>query len=119
MCKIMINTDINAPGCPCEIVPVCECGNQVRGMKSILVQSDWAYPSIASSFGWDIKYVQKLVIDEDGNELEGYEDCEHDGTDGTVRCELCKLTASDFIAAAYDFLTENDGLIVDDHGYFE
>lgn len=98
--KIRINTNINAPCCPCEIV--AEDG------RSHLVQTDWDFPSVASSFGWSLAQVQ----DDDGDH------CDHDGTDGTIDCK-CGITASRFIGAAREFLENNDGLEVDDPGYFE
>lgn len=121
MCKIMINTEINAPGCPCEIVPVCDCGNKISGLKSILIQGDYSYPGVASSFGWSVKNVDRPIeYDDDGDEIDAdlLEVCEHDGTDGSVACPNCGCPASDFIDSAYDFLTENDGLIAEDPGYF-
>ena len=101
--KIQINTDCNAPGCPCEILPV---GKGSKGLAGILVQTDWDYPGFATSFGWDVNSVQR----------EG-QNCDH-ASDGTVDCK-CGVTASEFISAAYDFLADNDGLTVDDPGYFQ
>lgn len=45
--------------------------------------------------------------------------CSHSGTDGTVPCKDCGLTASDFITAAYDWLSDNEGAKAEDPGYFE
>lgn len=45
------NTDVNAPGCIGEIV-----GDEGQ---SLLIQTDWDYPGIASTFGWNIASVQK------------------------------------------------------------
>jgi hypothetical protein len=45
--------------------------------------------------------------------------CDHAGTDGTVPCKDCGLTASDFMSAAYDWLHDHDGAETDDPGYFE
>jgi hypothetical protein len=80
--------------------------------QTVFIQSDWDYPSIASSFGWDIRNTKKT--DSRGTAVT----CQHDTTDGTVTCKECGLTASDFISAAYDFLVENVGATVNDPGYF-
>lgn len=95
--KIKINTDINAPCGLCEIVS--DCG------EAWLVQSDWEYPAVAETFGWRIQSVQR-------------DRCDHSGTDGTVDCVKCGVTAGDFIESAGDFLRDNHGLTADDPGYF-
>ena len=99
---IMWNTDVNAPCCPGEIV------DQETG-KTVLVQTDWDYPGVASTFGWSLRDVQQPDRDEP---------CNHDRIDGTVDCEDCGLTASDFIGAAEEWLSDNDGVEADDPGYF-
>jgi hypothetical protein len=48
----------------------------------------------------------------------GIETCAHDGTDGTVDCKHCGVTAGEFIAAAGEWLRDNDGATADDPGYF-
>lgn len=65
---------------------------------NVYIGTDWDYPGLANSLGWDKESLQKI----------GREHCEHDGTDGTVTCR-CGLTADDFIAAAVDWLDEHDG----------
>lgn len=68
------NTNVNAPFCPGEIVGSditfacgfypCTCNPPCDGVKqSILVQHDWDYPGVASSFGWSIREIQKLLAD--------------------------------------------------------
>ena len=108
MGKIMWNTDVNAPCCPGEIVEIREDGTEGR---SRLIDCDWEFPGVASSFGWSIAGVQRR-----GYHERGY--CEHDSTDGTVACKQCGTKAGDFIAAAYDWLLDNDGATADDPGYF-
>ena len=44
--------------------------------------------------------------------------CQHDGTDGTVDCHECGVTAGEFISAARDWLDNNDGATAEDPGYF-
>lgn len=127
------NTDVNAPCCPGEIVN--------DDGRTVLIQTDWDYPGTASSFGWSLDQVQKCPVcgavhtlpscghDEfccDGCDGEEDQDadmmhdcCDHDGTDGTVDCKACGLTAGDFIAAAGEWLSENDGATAEDPGYFQ
>lgn len=177
------NTDVNAPCCPGEIVD-----NETG--KTILVQSDWDYPSTAETFGWNIREVQPDVatahfdrfclelprdaVDDcshsgdctadveawateierpkectpealraelaeygawDDEQLSSDEEnwlrivwiaasnikenpCIHDETDGTVDCKICGCTVGDFINAAEEWLTENNGAEADDPGYF-
>lgn len=127
--KITINTNCHAPCCPCEIL--------ASDGRSILVQTDWDYPGFASSFGWSVQRVQKcracgkvhVIAPLDNGAIPEFFTCDefpaaqpcchHNGTDGTVTCKGCSLVAGDFIAAAGDFLRDNDKLIVDDPGYFD
>jgi len=121
--KITWNTDVRAPGCPGEIV--------ADDGRSVLIQTDWDYPSVASSFGWSLADVRSPCPEEDfenpadvSAELcEEYGQvhhlCKHSHTDGTVDCPDCGVTASDFINAASEWLDDHDGEQVDDPGYFE
>lgn len=60
--KITWSTDVNAPCCPGEILP----GRARRGMdRGILIQTDWEYPSVAQTFGWSLRDVQKARRDGD------------------------------------------------------
>lgn len=54
---------------------------------TVLVQTDWDFPGVASRTG--------------------FIPCDCGGTDGTVDCP--HHTASDMISAAYDWLRERDG----------
>ncbi len=67
------------------------------GDESILIQTDWDFPSLARTLGWRGKI--------------GRERCQHRGTDGTVTCPDCGLKASDFIGAAIDWLDKHDGCV--------
>ncbi len=84
------STDINAPGCPGEVIDT--------DGDSTLVQTDYDYPGTAGMFGWSTYEVQR-----DGQR------CDHQYTDGTVDCPDCGVTAGEFIAAAGDWLYDNDG----------
>ncbi|MEK7994524.1 MAG: hypothetical protein AAB403_12035 [Planctomycetota bacterium] len=64
--------------------------------QSILIQTDYDFPGVASSFGWCA--------------------CHCGETDGTVDCP--HRTASAMIAAAREFLDDKIGESVDDPGYF-
>ena len=117
--KITWNTEVNAPCCPGEIVN--------GDGRSVLVQTDWDFPSVAGSFGWSPNFVQVCAECGHINPMRGYvceecdepgRYCDHDGTDGTVDCS-CGVTAGDFISAARGWLDDHDGATVEDPGYFE
>lgn len=82
--------------------------------RSVLVQMDWDYPSMARTFGWDMRSVQVL-----NRGYYGLRPCDHDGTDGTIQCPSCGLTPQTFISAAAEYLDEHDGGIAHDPGYFD
>lgn len=86
---------------------------QTDETRSLLIQTDWDYPSVASNFGWDMRECQVTNA--------GYYGvtCAHRGTDGTVKCDDCGLTPSTFIEQSQWFLDDNLGKIVDDPGYFQ
>lgn len=98
--KITWNTDVRAPGCPGEIV--------TEDDRTLLIQSDWDFPGVASTFGWSCRRVQIRP---------GF-DCDHRGTDGTVTCPDCYVSAARFIEDARVWLEEHDGATADDPGYF-
>lgn len=102
--KITFNTDVNDP---------CSLGEVVaEDGRTILVSTDWDYPGFASTFGWNMRRVQREEREDNP--------CHHDHTDGTVDCKDCGLFAGDFIADAYDFLTEEaENVEVEDPGYFD
>lgn len=81
---------------PCGFLIVRRNADGVFNTRSdantVLVQSDWDFPGVARSFGWDMRSPG----------------CDHDSTDGTVTCNGCGRTASDFITAAFDWLAENE-----------
>ena len=73
---------------PCGFLIVKTDGDPYSETDSILIQSDWDYPGIASRMGLC--------------------PCECGATDGTVDCS--HKTATDMISAAYDHIRENDGI---------
>jgi len=79
--------------------------------QDLLVQTDYDFPSLATTFGWDITSVPGR---------RGLRDvrCRHDSTDGTIGCADCGTTASEFIDAARSWLDDHDGAIAEDPGYF-
>lgn len=126
MGQITWNTDVNAPCCPGEIVN--------DDGRTLLIQTDWDFPGTASTFGWSLRSVQKCpacgstdcTVEDDiatcdncDCRCRAFEPCEHDGTDGTVKCEECGCNPGDFIHASGNWLSDNDGLTADDPGYFD
>lgn len=142
-----IKLDANPSNAPCCIRIESEDG------RDRLIQTDWDWPSIASTFGWDKRTLQKeykrggnddsfewfaecgilgchncssvfypMEI-EDGKcpdcdgEVVKFTPCDHSGTDGTVDCK-CGLKASGLIAAAREWIDNNNGATVEDPGYF-
>jgi len=95
-----------AQGCPGYVIQA------VDSEQSVLVQTDWEYPSVASSFGWSIRESQVINA--------GYygQTCDHSSTDGTVVCSECGLTPTVFIREAADYLYSHIGQTADDPGYF-
>jgi hypothetical protein len=77
------------------------------GHDGTLVQTDWDYPAYARDLGWNMRRVQPDAkgnarhLQRAPNRDHG---CDHSGTDGTVNCPDCKLTATQFIAAAAEYL---------------
>ncbi len=88
--------------------------------RTVLVATDWDYPGVASTFGWWIGYVPAgdgaALVTAVGT----FRACpsEHDGTDGTIRCDACGAEPSTFIDAARDWIDAHDGATADDPGYF-
>jgi len=137
------NTAVNAPCCPGEIVGP-RYRDDFTGRFSndrILIQTDWEYPAVATSFGWSLRTVQRckecgrldtspIWIDRAGNETDepgeqwecaecGSQNrtCDH-SSDGTVDCP-CGVGAMEFISAAGEWLRDNHGATADDPGYFD
>lgn len=103
---MIITLDSNpsdAPGC---IKIIADNG------QDILIQTDWDWPGIASTFGWSISSVP---LPPDAT----VEACDHNGTDGTIDCPCCGLKAGAFITAARNWIDDNDGSETSDPGYFE
>lgn len=67
--------------------------------KDLLIQTDWDYPGVASNLGWSPA-------------------CTCGGSDGTVNCKACGVTASQMIQSAGEFLDEHLGDTFEDPGYF-
>lgn len=88
-------------------------GRHDRGepRNTALIQVDWDYPSTAQDLGWSLSCVQKqlgghvTVFKRRPKRGRGY--CEHDGTDGTIACPSCGVSASDFIEAAGEYLHDH------------
>lgn len=101
----MIKLVANPPGAPgCVLLRSREKGGYVY---ELLIQTDWDWPGVASSFGWSISKVKCPYMP----------DCEHEGTDGTVKCKRCKTQPVVFIQAAREWIDEHDGKVVENPGY--
>lgn len=71
--------------------------------KTVLFQVDWDFPPLAVTFG------HKLTCH-----------CpEGPASDGTVKCEKCGKTPTEFISESIDFLNDHKGDETEDPGYFE
>lgn len=93
--KVTIERDVNYAPCSYLIV---EEGYSTRDDKhTVLVQSDWDFPALASNLG--------------------YIPCKCGETDGTIDCP--HKTVSQMISEAIDYLDEHLGETFDDPGYFE
>jgi len=66
--------------------------------EDILIQTDWDYPGVATTFGWP-----------------GHE---HDSTDGTIDCPECGKSAMEMINEAREWLSDHIGDVAEDPGYF-
>jgi hypothetical protein len=71
------------------------------------VQVDYEFPKAAESVGWTHRRVQKRGSRTVhlSRAMHAARNCEHRGSDGTVACPDCGITASEFIEAAADFLS--------------
>jgi hypothetical protein len=115
------STDVNAPCCPGAIVAE-------DGRRQLIIV-DWDCPSVARTFGWSMWRVQRCLQCEGIAGVAGdgrayccntwAPECDHEHTDGTVNCPDCGVEAGDFIAAAGQWLRDNDGATANDPGYFD
>ena len=100
---------------PCAFLIVKDGGDPYKETDTVLIQQDTDYPGVASRMGFSLRSVSKpcAVCDEEGDSQDDCPHqkpyCFHTGTDGTITCPDCGLTASDFIAAADAFLRDNAG----------
>lgn len=71
-----------------------------------LIQLDWDYPAVATSLGWSLARVQRRrgVTMHHKRRCRRDDACEHNFTDGTVDCGDCGVTASEFLAAAGEYM---------------
>ena len=70
---------------------------QATDGRSVLIQTDWDYPSLAAAWGWTA--------------------CACGTTDGTVDCP--HRTASEMLAEAAEFLDDRIGTSLIDPGYLD
>ena len=80
-----IRYEVNPREAPCAILVRNDTDE-----RTVLIQLDWDYPSLASTFGWQ--------------------------PDGTIDCS--HKTASEHIREAFTFLRSHEGEEAEDSGYF-
>lgn len=83
---------------------------RATGTVSVLFQSDWDFPSLAESLGWNSLTAHKRGCSDPGS------------TDGTITCLGCGRTASYFIVSAQEWLDKHCGVAMQPRGievYFE
>lgn len=82
-----------------------------HGPEGTLVQTDYDFPGVAQSLGWSLRRLQwkgkrdPIVVVMKRTPARGH-GCDHSGTDGTINCPDCGITASAFISAASEFLSD-------------
>jgi len=71
-----------------------------------LYQSDYEWPGLARSLGWNLTRVQRVrgVTQHLARRPSRATACAHRGTDGTIDCCDCEVTAGEFIRAAAEYL---------------
>lgn len=106
----MIRVTRDSKYAPCGYLVMRAPFDKYDEKNTILFQSDWDFPGLAQTFGWNMSVEQATAP---------HVFCSHDGTDGTITCPVCGLRAGDFISAAIDYLDEIlDEKEVEDPGYF-
>lgn len=108
-----ITLDSNPSDAPCCVKIIAEDSR----LGDRLIQVDYDFPGIASTFGFSLARVQAPGR-EFSSEDPDRPPCRHEHTDGTVDCRDCGVSAGDFITAARQFLDDHDGAEAEDPGYF-
>lgn len=73
-------------------------------IKGQLVQCDWDYPAEACAIGWNLTRVQWRYGEVIHLARRSDIGCDHNGTDGTVKCPHCGIPAIKFIQFAAEYL---------------
>lgn len=73
--------------------------------RGTLVQTDWDYPAYAQELGWSLVRVQGTANKWRHLSRRSIKGCQHQSTDGTIACSECGVTASAFISAASEYLS--------------
>jgi hypothetical protein len=94
MAKVYVYRDTSYA--PCGFLLVKEGGNPRNDADTVLFQSDWDFPALASNLG--------------------FVPCVCGRTDGTVKCPHKEPV--EMISAAYDFLVNHQEEPFEDPGYF-
>jgi len=82
---------------PCGFLIVKDNGDPYSEQDTVLIQTDWDFPPVAQRMGFTLKSDHELCKENC---------CE---TDGTVNCNICGKSCSDFISEAYDYINDHEG----------
>ncbi len=74
------------------------------GHESVLFQTDWDFPGLANSLGWNDRTAHKRGCGDPGS------------TDGTVTCAGCGRGAGHFITAAQEWLDKRCDTVMQPRG---
>lgn len=85
----MAHIEFDSSYMPCAFAIVADGFDCHDTSYSVLVQTDWDWPGVATNMGWQA--------------------CNCGGTDGTVDCKNCNRTATEMISEAYEFICEREG----------
>lgn len=102
-------TVMKCPTVPCGYLVI---NDDAYDSKSVPVTDDHSFPALARTCGmpWPPPRRVRFVDDPPG--------CPHDGTDGSIDCPSCGVSAATFISVARRWLDANLPKSVEDPGYF-
>jgi hypothetical protein len=109
-----ITLDTNPSDAPCCIKLIAEDGSDM------IIQTDYDWPGIASSFGWSTRHCNgksTLTFRSDSNVEDMCNGTPY--TDGTVDCPRCNKPAREFIQEAREYIDDHDGDSIEDPGYYD
>ncbi len=91
--------------------------------RDLLIQTDYDFPGVASTFGWSTAHLRRKPTIDIGqmlpDEIAKLNVCDGASfTDGTIDCPTCGKSALSFINEAREWMNANDGATERDPGYF-